>query len=119
MQIEKAKESGALPTIEKCKVYKSRWLMLGMFVIFSASNSMQWIEYSIIADVIANYYNVSTTAVDWLSMIYMALYIPFIFPASYILDKMVSSILNYFTYTVHQLLLCSAFETGIVYNFQL
>lgn len=79
-----------LPEIEKCKVYKRRWVILALFVAFSASNAMQWIEYSIIADVISRFYNVGTTAVDWTSMIYMVLYIPFIFPASYILDKLVS-----------------------------
>lgn len=79
-----------LPTIEKCKVYKSRWLILFLFSMYSASNSMQWIEYSIIADVIVDFYKVEFVAVDWTSQIYMVLYIPFIFPASYILDKLVS-----------------------------
>lgn len=80
-----------LPQIEQCRVYKIRWIILTIFVLYSASNAMQWIQYSIIADVIVKYYGVSTTAVDWTSMIYMILYIPFIFPGSYILDKLVSS----------------------------
>ncbi|KAL3281074.1 hypothetical protein HHI36_004298, partial [Cryptolaemus montrouzieri] len=79
---------GNLPAIEPLKVYKIRWFILGMFVLFSASNAMQWIQYSIIANVITQYYNVSTTWVDWTSMIYMILYIPFIFPGSYLLDKL-------------------------------
>lgn len=78
----------ALPKIEKCRVYKIRWLVLAIFVLYSASNAMQWIQYSIITDVIVKYYGVTTTAVDWTSMIYMVLYIPFIFPGSYILDKL-------------------------------
>lgn len=77
-----------LPAIEKCKVYKRRWLILALFVLYSASNAMQWIQFSIIADVITKYYGVSTTAVDWTSMIFMILYIPFIFPGSYIIDKL-------------------------------
>lgn len=83
-------EKTGLPEIEICKVYRRRWAILALFVAFSASNAMQWIQYSIIADVITQFYNVSTTAVDWTSMIYMVLYIPFIFPASYLLDKLVS-----------------------------
>lgn len=79
---------GQLPAIEKIKVYKIRWLMLALFVGFSASNSIQWIQFSIIADVVVNYYGVSTNWVDWTSMIYMVLYIPFIFPGSYLLEKL-------------------------------
>lgn len=78
----------ALPKIEKCKVYKIRWLVLGIFVLYSACNALQWIQYSIITDVIVKYYGVTTTAVDWTSMIYMVVYIPFIFPGSYLLDKL-------------------------------
>ncbi|KAK9888911.1 hypothetical protein WA026_001132 [Henosepilachna vigintioctopunctata] len=79
---------GNLPSIQPLKVYKQRWFILAMFVAFSASNAMQWVQYSIIANVITKYYNISTTIVDWTSMIYMVLYIPFIFPASYLLDRL-------------------------------
>ncbi|EFA03239.1 uncharacterized MFS-type transporter C09D4.1 [Tribolium castaneum] len=79
---------GALPEIEKLKVYPIRWFILAIFVLYSTSNALQWIQYSIIADVIVNYYGVSTTWVDWTSMLYMILYIPFIFPGSYLLDKL-------------------------------
>lgn len=79
---------GKLPQIEVCKVYKIRWIVLAIFVLYSASNAMQWVQYSIIADVIVKYYGVSYTFVDWTSMIYMVLYIPFIFPGSYMLDKL-------------------------------
>ncbi|KAL0279177.1 UNVERIFIED_CONTAM: hypothetical protein PYX00_000786 [Menopon gallinae] len=70
-----------------CKVYKRRWLILAIFVVYSTSNAMQWIQYSIIANVAMEYYGVSSTWIDWTSMIYMITYIPLIFPASWILDK--------------------------------
>lgn len=81
----------AKPTLteELPTVYKRRWLILGIFVLYSASNAMQWIQYSIIANIITEFYGVSSTAVDWTSMIYMILYIPTIFPASFLLDKFV------------------------------
>ncbi|KAJ8981718.1 hypothetical protein NQ317_003783 [Molorchus minor] len=79
---------GKLPDIPKIQVYKIRWLILALFVAFSASNAMQWIQFSIIADVVVKYYGVSTQWVDWTSMIYMVLYIPFIFPGSYLLEKL-------------------------------
>ncbi|XP_015180295.1 PREDICTED: feline leukemia virus subgroup C receptor-related protein 1 isoform X5 [Polistes dominula] len=58
-----------------------------IFVIYSASNAMQWIQYSIIANIVERYYKVTSVLVDLTSMIFMIAYIPFIFPASYLLDK--------------------------------
>lgn len=57
---------------------------------------MQWIQYSIIANIVRRYYNVTNFQVDMTSMIYMITYIPLIFPASYLLDKLVSNY-NYLT----------------------
>ncbi|KAJ3658691.1 hypothetical protein Zmor_010416 [Zophobas morio] len=88
MQNNDVEKHGTLPEIEKLKVYEIRWFILALFVLYSTSNAMQWIEYSIIANVITKYYGVSTTWVDWTSMLYMILYIPFIFPGSYLLDKL-------------------------------
>lgn len=93
MNEDAEKQETQLPEIPKIKVYKTRWLILGIFVLFSASNALQWIQYSIITSTITKYYNISTTWVDWTSMIYMVLYIPFIFPGSYILEKLVSIVI--------------------------
>ncbi|XP_039755588.1 uncharacterized MFS-type transporter C09D4.1 isoform X1 [Pararge aegeria] len=73
--------------IEGYTVYKERWLMLTFFVVYSASNSLQWTQYTIISDIITKYYGVSSNAVSWTSMIYMVTYVPLIFPASWLLDK--------------------------------
>ncbi|XP_017891804.2 feline leukemia virus subgroup C receptor-related protein 2-like, partial [Ceratina calcarata] len=73
--------------VSETKVYKRRWLILILFVLYSASNAMQWIQYSIISNIVMSYYNVSSLLVDMTSMIYMITYIPFIFPASYLLDR--------------------------------
>ncbi|XP_030021076.1 uncharacterized MFS-type transporter C09D4.1 isoform X2 [Manduca sexta] len=74
-----------LPT--EYTVYPIRWLVLFIFVFYSASNSMQWVQYSIIQDAVVKYYGVSSIMVYWTSMIYMITYIPLIFPASWLLDK--------------------------------
>lgn len=71
-------------------VYTRRYFILAIFVLYSASNAFQWIQYSIIASIVTKYYDISNTYVDWTSMIYMITYIPLIFPGSYILDKKVS-----------------------------
>lgn len=83
-------ETKQLPQIEKIQVYGARWVVLGIFVLYSMSNAMQWVQFSIINDVVVSYYGVSSMWVDWTSMIYMILYIPFVFPASYLLEKLVS-----------------------------
>ncbi|KAJ8938159.1 hypothetical protein NQ318_011924 [Aromia moschata] len=71
----------------KIKAYKRRWIILLIFTIYATINAYQWIEYSSITHVVAKYYHVSTLAVDWTSIIYMALYPIFVIPASYIIDK--------------------------------
>jgi len=68
-------------------VYTRRWLVLAMFVLYSASNAFQWTQLVIITSILEKYYSISTLAVYWTSMIYMVLYIPLIFPASWLLDK--------------------------------
>ncbi|XP_043490525.1 feline leukemia virus subgroup C receptor-related protein 1 [Polistes fuscatus] len=84
----KAVEGGVQPTqVTETKIYSRRWLILMIFVLYSASNAMQWIQYSIIANIVERYYKVTSVLVDLTSMIYMITYIPFIFPASYLLDK--------------------------------
>lgn len=74
----------------KYQVYKSRWLMLAFFVAYSASNAMQWVQYTIIQDIVVKYYGVPSHAVTWTSTVYMVTYVPLIFPASWLLDKTVS-----------------------------
>ncbi|XP_025098967.1 feline leukemia virus subgroup C receptor-related protein 2-like isoform X2 [Pomacea canaliculata] len=67
-------------------LYKRRWLMLALFSLFSMSNAYMWIHLNIIANVILRFYNESLpedslkqeTAVDWLSLVYMLVYLVFI-----------------------------------------
>ncbi|XP_069574673.1 choline/ethanolamine transporter flvcr2a isoform X1 [Brachyistius frenatus] len=68
-------------------LYKKRWVIVFLFSVYSLSNAYQWIQYGIISNVIMKFYNVEAFAVDWLSMIYMLAYIPFIFPVTWLLDK--------------------------------
>ena len=72
------------------QLYHRRWFILFIFVCFEIGSSLQWIQYSIINNLVTKYYNVESSAVDWTSMIFMAVYIPLIFPASYFQDKVVS-----------------------------
>ncbi|XP_068437205.1 heme transporter FLVCR2 isoform X4 [Clinocottus analis] len=68
-------------------LYKKRWLILCLFSAYSLSNAYQWIQYGIISNIVMKFYDVDAFAVDWLSMVYMLTYIPFIFPVTWLLDK--------------------------------
>ncbi|XP_059176363.1 heme transporter FLVCR2-like [Physella acuta] len=76
-------------------VYWQRWLMLLLFCLYSFSNAFQWIHLNIIANVVVEFYNESlsaneyqrNSAIDWLSIVYMLIYIILIIPATWFLDK--------------------------------
>jgi len=72
--------------------YFIRWPILILFVLYSMSNAFQWIQFSIINDIVSRYYGVSSKVVDLTSMVYMVSYIPLIFPATYLLEKKVRHI---------------------------
>lgn len=76
-------------TATEYQVYPIRWLVLLVFVFYSASNALQWTQYTIIQDAIVKYYNVTSNQVYWTSLIYMITFIPLIFPACWLLDKTV------------------------------
>uniref|UniRef100_A0A672PTU0 Feline leukemia virus subgroup C receptor-related protein 1-like n=1 Tax=Sinocyclocheilus grahami TaxID=75366 RepID=A0A672PTU0_SINGR len=69
------------------RLYWRRFAVLAVFSLYSLVNAFQWIQYCIIANIFMGYYNVSSIAIDWLSVVYMATYVPLIFPATWLLDK--------------------------------
>ncbi|XP_023259255.1 feline leukemia virus subgroup C receptor-related protein 2-like isoform X1 [Seriola lalandi dorsalis] len=69
------------------RLYKRRWMIVLLFSSYSLCNSFQWIQYGIINNIFMKFYNVDTFTIDWMSMIYMLTYIPFIFPVTWLLDK--------------------------------
>ncbi|XP_066999146.2 heme transporter FLVCR2 isoform X2 [Anabrus simplex] len=81
--------------LPQCKVYRRRWLILTVFIIFSLGNAAQWLEYASISNVVTKFYNVSSYAVDWTSIIFMLTYIIFIFPASCCLTKWLGVALSF------------------------
>ncbi|NWW33226.1 FLVC2 protein, partial [Panurus biarmicus] len=64
-----------------------RWAVLLLFSSYSLCNAFQWIQYGSINNVFVRFYDVSTFAIDWLSMSYMLIYIPLLFPVAWLLDK--------------------------------
>uniref|UniRef100_A0AC35U9K2 MFS domain-containing protein n=1 Tax=Rhabditophanes sp. KR3021 TaxID=114890 RepID=A0AC35U9K2_9BILA len=80
-------EYGERQDFSKVRATPYRFVILLVFVLLSASNAMSWIFYSIITNIITDFYGVSARDVDWLSMLYMITYIILIFPGSWFLDK--------------------------------
>ncbi|CAF0917128.1 unnamed protein product [Didymodactylos carnosus] len=67
--------------------YKRRWFYLFIICLAQISNAMIWINFSPIADIATQYYSVNYDAINWLSLIYMAVTIPFTLPSTWIIDK--------------------------------
>lgn len=75
--------------VQSVRAYKKRWWILLIYVLYAAANAFQWMEYAIITSIVTKYYHVSAVAVDWTSIIYMAIYPFIVLPVSYLIDKKV------------------------------
>ncbi|XP_033342896.2 choline/ethanolamine transporter flvcr2a [Megalopta genalis] len=69
------------------KVYKRRWLILGLFILYTGMSTFQWIQYSVVPNVITRYYGVSSLVVDWTAMSFLAYYVIFVIPVTYFMDR--------------------------------
>lgn len=78
---------GGHEALRPTRLYMRRWMIVLLFSTYSLCNSYQWIQYGIISNIFMKFYNVDAFTIDWMSMIYMLTYIPFIFPATWLLDK--------------------------------
>ena len=79
--IEDAVESGVV-----YETYCSRWLMLVLFCGLTFTNAFVWITFASIEVYTAEYFGVSRTAVNFLSVIYMIMYLPGSMLAAYMLS---------------------------------
>ncbi|XP_066451157.1 heme transporter FLVCR1 [Eleutherodactylus coqui] len=68
------------------RLSRRRFAVLGVFSLYSLVNAFQWIQYSILASIFTGFYGVEYRDVDWLSLVYMLVYVPLILPASWLLD---------------------------------
>jgi len=70
------------------EVYSSRWLMILLFCLACGFNQVTWIAFSPIAATAGEYFNVSDWFINWLSLIFMAAYIPMTLPATYLIERL-------------------------------
>jgi len=69
------------------KVYRSRWMMLIVYMFMVAVNQLLWITFAPITGDATKYYGVSDLRIGILSMCFMIVYIVVSIPASWIIDK--------------------------------
>ena len=68
------------------EVYGYRWIVLVVFAIINAVMQLQWLTFAPIAREAKVVYDVSGLQIDFLSMIFMAVFLIMCVPASYVID---------------------------------
>ncbi len=68
------------------EVYRYRWIVLGAFMLATATNQLLWITFAPVTSQATAYYGVSDLAIGMLSMIFMIVYVLISIPASWVID---------------------------------
>lgn len=68
------------------KIYPYRWVVLSLYVLITIIIEIQWLTFASISSVAQEFYQTTTLRIDFLSMIYMLVFIIMSIPASYIID---------------------------------
>ncbi|XP_045690167.1 solute carrier family 49 member A3 isoform X2 [Phyllostomus hastatus] len=82
-----ASESLALGKLRVYRAYARRWVFLLVVSLLSCSNAMLWLSFAPVADTIAQYFSLSTSQVNWLSLVYFVVSIPSGLVAIWVLDS--------------------------------
>uniref|UniRef100_A0A8D2CYF2 Solute carrier family 49 member 3 n=1 Tax=Sciurus vulgaris TaxID=55149 RepID=A0A8D2CYF2_SCIVU len=69
------------------RAYARRWVFLLVVSLLSCSNATLWLSFAPVADVIGQHFLLSVAQVDWLSLIYLVVSIPFGILAIWVLDS--------------------------------
>ncbi|KAI4899924.1 hypothetical protein NFI96_019503 [Prochilodus magdalenae] len=70
------------------RVYRRRWFILCVLCLLNCSNSVLWLTFAPVADRAAEGLHVSLDEVNWLSLVYMVVAIPFSFVTTWMLDTL-------------------------------
>lgn len=68
------------------KIYPYRWIILSLYVLITIIIEIQWLTFASISGVAQQFYQTTALRIDFLSMIYMIVFIVMSIPASYIID---------------------------------
>ncbi|KAM6230392.1 solute carrier family 49 member A3 [Porphyrio hochstetteri] len=69
------------------KTYRRRWFLLAAVCLLNCSNAMLWLTFAPVADKTAAYFCISLEMVNWLSIVYLLISIPFGLVATWVLDS--------------------------------
>ena len=73
-------------TVEGVKLYRYRWAVLAAFMGINVTIQILWICFAPVSGQAAEYYGVSELRVGLLAMLFMIVFIPLSFPASWAID---------------------------------
>lgn len=68
------------------KTYPYRWVILAIYSFISVVIQVQWLTFASVSSAAQEFYQTSALRIDFLSMIYMLVFIVMSIPASYIID---------------------------------
>ncbi len=70
----------------KIRVYPYRWTILLLYFLITVIIEIQWLTFASVSTVAQEFYGTSALRIDFLSMIFMIVFIVMSIPASYVLD---------------------------------
>ncbi|CBY31687.1 unnamed protein product [Oikopleura dioica] len=73
--------------VPEIKASWKRWIVLGIFASYSLMSAFQWIQFMILPDIFTEFYSIPETTLAWTSMIYMAVFLPLVFPSMAIIEN--------------------------------
>ncbi|XP_049652300.1 solute carrier family 49 member A3 isoform X3 [Accipiter gentilis] len=76
-----------LGRLAQFKTYRRRWFLLAVVSLLNCSNAMLWLTFAPVADKAAAYFHISLEMVNWLSIVYLLISIPFGLVATWVLDS--------------------------------
>ncbi|XP_064415770.1 solute carrier family 49 member A3 isoform X2 [Latimeria chalumnae] len=74
--------------LREFKTYKRRWFILAVVCLLNSSNAMLWLSFAPVADKVADFFRVSLDQVNWLSLVYLIVTIPFGLGTAWTLDTL-------------------------------
>ena len=68
------------------KIYSYRWVIVAVYFLITVIIEIQWLNFASVSVAAQEFYQTSALRIDFLSMIYMIVFIIMSLPASYIID---------------------------------
>ncbi|XP_004383635.1 solute carrier family 49 member A3 [Trichechus manatus latirostris] len=77
----------SLSALRGYRVYARRWVFLLVLSLLSCSNATLWLSFAPVADTVAKRFSLSIKQINWLTLVYLVVSIPFGVAAIWVLDS--------------------------------